>query len=290
MKEWTWSQEDFIPAGELEELAHECAQKMCQELGINTFQRSVVLGTVQQEVLKDHELIGSCPFSAFLPFSIPPSFANHERVMEVRKIGSENILISRGRVHFYETRDQRKATFMMWIMKAAKIAETILTQAAGALAPHFSVRDFVFLTGVFRYEHPDPFLGILPEKGKHFFKDPSQPFNKKLRNELVDIASKEHIPRQVGIVSLITGPTFEDDGQRLFLANYAHAAAMSTGNEGIVAKILGMKVQGISVMTDECKPGCEIIQADIEKVAHETQNPMNRLLTTYYENPLPIDR
>lgn len=259
------------------------------EKGIESIRRGIVLGTVMQEVLEDSELLGSVPLANILPFQLPgDSAAGHKTVLEIRRIGGELIVVCRGRVHYYETLDQRKATFLIRVLHALGVKELILTQAAGALNPNFNIGDFVFLKGTYRYEHPDPLLGIWPRNGEVMFMDPSGSFDEKLRDDLYLAACQLNIPCQMGIVSLITGPTFEDEGQRLFLAQYADAAGMSTGNEAVVAKSLGIKVAGTAVLTDQCKPGIEIDHLDIVQVAKATQYPMNRLLLEYYRDPIPI--
>lgn len=276
---------------ELDEMTKESVGIIREKTGVSgPIKRGVVLGTVMQRVMQEPVLLGSVSLREILPFDFPAnSAAGHQTVLELRRVGPEIIAVCRGRVHLYETLNQRKATFLIRILRTLGLDELLLTQAAGALNKDFHKYDVVFLNGVFNWNQPDPLLGVWPRPGEGLFMDPCGAFDSDFSAALMTIAKKNNIRHQVGMVSIITGPLFEEEGLRLLLPSFADVAGMSTGNEAIVAKHAKIKrVAGIAVLTDECKPGEPIEHESIITIAKETQPLMDKILNDYYNNPLPL--
>jgi purine-nucleoside phosphorylase len=174
----------------------------------------------------------------------------HAGTLIFGKLGGKDIIAMNGRFHYYEGYSMKEVTFPERVMYELGIKTLFVSNAAGGMDPNFKIGDLMVL---------DDHINFFPEHplhGKNFptgprFPDMHEAYDKQLR-DLADEISKEKGIRLVhGVYVGVQGPTFETPAEyRMYHLLGASAVGMSTVPEVIVARHCGMKVFGISVITD----------------------------------------
>lgn len=166
------------------------------------------------------------------------------------KLGGKDIMAMEGRFHFYEGYSMKEVTFPERVMYELGIETLFVSNAAGGMNPDFKIGDLMVI---------DDHINFFPEhplRGKNFptgprFPDMHEAYDKGLRDLADQIAREEGIRLAHGVYIGVQGPTFETPAEyRMFRSFGAHAVGMSTVPEVIVARHCGIKVFGISVITD----------------------------------------
>ena len=162
------------------------------------------------------------------------------------------VVIMQGRVHFYEgysAEDVLLPTRLM-AMLGAKIL--FLTNAAGGVNKSFRAGDFMLITDHIMSLFPNPLIGENVEELGTRFPDMSEVYDAQLRSKIIKTAQKYDIPLQQGVYCQLTGPTFETPAEvRMLAALGADAVGMSTACEAAAAKHAGLRVCGISCITNQ---------------------------------------
>jgi purine-nucleoside phosphorylase len=167
------------------------------------------------------------------------------------KLENKEILVMQGRFHYYEGYPMDQVTFPIRVFKQLGIEYLLVSNAAGGINYSFEVGDVMMIT-----DHINLF-GTNPLIGKNFnelgprFPDMTHAYNPKLWDLAREIAKKHYIQLHEGTYVGLTGPSFETPAEYRFLHTIGgDAVGMSTVPEVIVANHSGMKVFGISVITN----------------------------------------
>ena len=190
-----------------------------------------------------------------IPYSEIPHFPQstvegHSGKLLLGKLGGKDVLAMQGRFHFYEGYSMREVTFPVRVMYELGIQTLFVSNAAGGTNPSFSVGDIMIITDHINFfpEHP--------LRGKNFptgprFPDMHEAYDKNLIALADTIAQEKGIKVQHGVYLGTQGPTFETPAEyRMFARLGADAVGMSTIPEVIVANHCGIKVFGVSIITD----------------------------------------
>ena len=165
--------------------------------------------------------------------------------------GEVKVVIMQGRVHFYEgysAEDVLLPTRLMGLMGAKVL---FLTNAAGGVNKAFSAGDFMLMTDHIMTLFPNPLIGANVDELGPRFPDMTEVYAKDLRNIIENTAEKCGIALQKGVYMQLTGPTYETPAEvRMVAALGADAVGMSTACEAAAARHMGMKVCGISCITN----------------------------------------
>ncbi len=212
-------------------------------------QTAIILGTglgrLADEIVIEQEI----------PYSEIPNFPQstvegHSGKLLLGKLGGKDVLAMQGRFHFYEGYSMREVTFPVRVMYELGIQTLFVSNAAGGTNPSFSVGDIMIITDHINFfpEHP--------LRGKNFptgprFPDMHEAYDKNLIALADTIAQEKGIKVQHGVYLGTQGPTFETPAEyRMFARLGADAVGMSTIPEVIVANHCGIKVFGVSIITD----------------------------------------
>ena len=196
------------------------------------------------------------------------------------KLGNKDIMAMQGRFHFYEGYSMKEVTFPVRVMHELGIKTLFVSNAAGGMNPAFEIGDLMIITDHINFFPEHPLQGRNIPYGPRF-PDMSEAYNKDLIQKAIQIASEKGIKVQKGIYIGTQGPTYETPAEyKMFRILGADAVGMSTVPEVIVANHCGIKVFGISVITDLGVEGkiVEVTHEDVQKAADEAQPLMTTIM------------
>ena len=196
------------------------------------------------------------------------------------KLCDKDIMAMQGRFHYYEGYPMTEVTFPVRVMRELGIKTLFVSNAAGGMNPDFEIGDLMIITDHINFfpEHP--------LRGKHIpygprFPDMSEAYSKELIDKADKIAAEKDIKVQHGIYIGTQGPTYETPAEyKMFRILGADAVGMSTVPEVIVANHCGIRVFGISVITDLGVEGkiVEVTHEDVQKAADAAQPLMTTIM------------
>ena len=196
------------------------------------------------------------------------------------KLGTKDIMAMQGRFHFYEGYAMTEVTFPIRVMRELGIQTLFVSNAAGGMNPAFEIGDLMIITDHINFFPEHPLRGKNIPYGPRF-PDMSEAYNKELIRKADAIATEKGIKVQHGIYIGTQGPTYETPAEyKMFRILGADAVGMSTVPEVIVANHCGIKVFGISVITDLGVEGkiVEVTHEDVQKAADQAQPLMTTIM------------
>jgi purine-nucleoside phosphorylase len=209
----------------------------------------IVLGSGFNHVLESFNIEAAISYSK-LPGFPKPTVAGHDGKLVIGSLGGTPVLVLSGRAHYYEGHSMEQVTFAMRALAAYGITDVLLTNAAGGINPRFRPGDFMVLTDHINFMGTNPLRG-LSYKGLPRFVDLTQVYNPKLRKLLHSAGRKAKMKLQQGVYLAVSGPSYETPAEiRAFARLGADAVGMSTVPEAIVARQWGMRVAGLSCITN----------------------------------------
>lgn len=166
--------------------------------------------------------------------------------------GKVKVVIMQGRVHFYEGYDRNDVLLPTRLMKLLGAKVLFLTNAAGGVNRNYNAGDFMLITDHIMSLFPNPLIGANMDELGPRFPDMTEVYDRTLRKTILDTADDLGIAMQQGVYCQLTGPTFETPAEvRMLTTLGADAVGMSTACEAVAARHAGMRVCGISLITNQ---------------------------------------
>ena len=190
-----------------------------------------------------------------VPFAEVPAFPTATVVGHAGKLiggtlGGRRVVALAGRFHMYEGHPAALAGFPVRVLHALGARTLFVSNAAGGIRRTFRAGDLMLIRDHLNLMFQNPLIGAV-EPGDERFPDMSAPYDDELAQRLRDRAADLGIPLQEGVYGGLLGPTYETPSEVRMLATLgADAVGMSTVPEVIVARALGMRVAGISCVTN----------------------------------------
>ncbi len=167
------------------------------------------------------------------------------------------VLIMRGRFHRYEGWSMAEVTYPVRVMRALGCELLVVSNASGGLNPRLGVGDVMVIEDHINMMFDNPLFGINDDELGPRFPDMSAPYDRALRDAALAAARRLDCVAHSGVYAGFTGPSFETRAEYRMLRRLgADAVGMSTVPEVIVACHAGMRVLGLSVITNLCRPDC----------------------------------
>lgn len=166
-------------------------------------------------------------------------------------VGKTPVVCMKGRVHYYEGYPISDVVLPARVMKMLGAEILFLTNASGGVNYHFSAGDLMLITDHISCFAPNPLIGPNDDRLGLRFPDMSCVYNKDLQEILKNTAVENKIPLKEGIYCQLTGPSFESPAEIKMLRTLGvDAVGMSTVVEAIAANHMGMKVCGVSCISN----------------------------------------
>lgn len=184
-----------------------------------------------------------------------------------------------GRFHYYEGYNMKEVTFPERVMYELGIKTLFVSNASGGMNPKFNIGDVMVIT-----DHVN-FFPEHPLRGKNFPTGPRFPdMHEAYDHELIELANKiaeeKGIKLQHGVYVGVQGPTFETPAEYRMYHLFGDAVGMSTVPEVIVARHCGIKVFGVSIITDlgGFDIPVEVSHEEVQKAANAAQPIMTEIM------------
>jgi purine-nucleoside phosphorylase len=165
------------------------------------------------------------------------------------------VIVMEGRQHAYEGYPLSQVTFPVRVVKRLGAELLIVTNACGGLNPQYRTGDLMVIEDHINLLGDNPLIGINDDRLGPRFPDMSAPYTAGLIDAALEVARRENFVAHRGVYVAVTGPNLETRAEYRFLRTIgADVVGMSTVPEVIVAVHAGIRVLGVSVITDMCLP------------------------------------
>jgi phosphopentomutase len=191
-----------------------------------------------------------------IPYADIPHFPvstveGHASELVAGIISGRRVVVMKGRFHLYEGYDVQHVTLPIRVMKQLGIHTLIVTNAAGGIKTSFQPGDLMLIQDHINFMSRNPLIGPHDNKLGVRFPDMSDAYNTQLRDVAKQVAVEQGIALQEGVYIGLLGPSYETPAEiRMMRGLGADAVGMSTVPEVIVARHAGLKVLGISCISN----------------------------------------
>lgn len=192
----------------------------------------------------------------FFPYETIPNFPvstveGHKSRLVIGKLNGKIVIAMQGRFHYYEGYSMEEVTFPIRVMKLLGVETIIVTNAAGAVNESFKPGDLMIINDHINLSGNNPLIGKNLDEFGVRFPDMSNAYDSTLIEKVKSVANDINIDLKEGVYALMTGPTYETPAEiRMIRTLGGDAVGMSTVPEVIVANHAGIKVIGISCLTN----------------------------------------
>lgn len=227
----------------------------------------IILGTGLGGLVSEIEAAFILPYAGIPHFPVS-TVEGHSGNLLFGSLSGQPVVAMQGRFHFYEGYSMQELTFPVRVMKALGVEILVVSNASGGVNPDFEIGDIMIIDDHINLFPTNPLIGIhQPSLGPRFL-DMSAAYDRDLIARAQAIASAHGIKVRKGCYAGLTGPCFETPAEYRYVRSIkADAVGMSTVPEVIVARHSGMRVFGISVITDLGVEG-RIVEVSHEEVLH----------------------
>lgn len=208
---------------------------------------------------------------------------SHKGKLICGKIAGKNVVVMQGRFHYYEGYSAKEITFPVRVMKLLGIEKLFISNACGGLSVSHEIGELMILTDHINLHPDNPLRGPNLDEFGPRFPDMSEPYDKKMILQALNIADEFAIKVHTGVYASVTGPNLETPAEYKFISILgADAVGMSTIPENIVARHMGIPVFAISVITDLGVDG-RIEEVTLEKVLSAADKAEPNMTKIFYE-------
>ena len=246
----------------------------------------IILGTGLGGLANEIEILESLPYNEIPDFPVS-TVEGHAGRLIYGKLGNKEVLAMQGRFHYYEGYSMKELTFPVRVMKFVGVTHLFVSNASGGLNPDWHVGDIVLINDHINFFSEHPLHGKNENELGPRFPDMSKVYDERLRNKAKLIALENNISVKEGVYIGVQGPTFETPAEyKMFRVLGGDVIGMSTVPEVIVARHMGIRVFGISIITDSGVPGeiVEISHEEVQQVAMKAEPKMTRIMKELIES------
>ena len=214
----------------------------------------IILGTGLGGLVKEINIAHEIDYSELPHFPLS-TVESHKGKLIFGTIGEKKVVAIQGRFHYYEGYSMQQITYPVRVMKFLGVKTLLVSNACGGMNPVYRRGDVMLMNDHINLLGDNPLIGKNEEELGPRFPDMSDAYDHELIKIAEDVALENKIRVQKGVYVAVSGPNLETKAEYRFLrAIGADVVGMSTIPENIVANHMGMRVLGISIVTEECFP------------------------------------
>jgi purine-nucleoside phosphorylase len=241
----------------------------------DTYPVGIILGTGLGGFVKEINIEHEIDYSD-LPYFPLSTVESHKGKLIFGTVPSQNgvtkVVAMQGRFHYYEGYSMQQIVYPVRVMKSLGVKTLLISNAGGGMNPQFTRGDIMLMTDHINLLGDNPLIGKNEDSLGPRFPDMSEAYDRELLKIAEETALDNKVKIQKGVYVAVPGPNLETRAEYRYLRfTGADVVGMSTIPENIAAVHMGMKVLGISIITDECFPDAlkpvsveEIIAAAME--------------------------
>ena len=246
---------------------------------------AIILGTGLGGLVRELEIETEIPYGELPGFPLS-TVESHAGRLLLGRLGGRLVAAMQGRFHRYEGYDLRQVTFPVRVLRALGAGTLVVSNACGGMHPLWAPGDLVLLSDHINLLGDNPLVGPNDERLGPRFPDMSAPYDPALRALARRVAAELGIVLREGVYVAVAGPNLETRAEyRMLRAIGADVVGMSTVPEVIVAVHQGMRVLGLSIVTDQCLPDA-LEPAELSRIiatANRAEPQLTRLVTALVE-------
>jgi purine-nucleoside phosphorylase len=242
---------------------------------------AVVLGSGLGDFAETIDIVKTVEYSAIEGF--PTSTVEGHRGRYVfGYVGAVPIVAMQGRVHYYEGYSMTDVVLPIRLMKLMGVEILMVTNASGGINEDFHAGDLMLITDQIASFVPSPLVGENIEEIGTRFPDMTEAYDRELRTIISETAKRIGVPLQKGVYIQFTGPQFETPAEiRMARTLGADAVGMSTACEVIAARHIGLRVCGISCVSNLAAgmTGKPLLHQEVQEYADQAAPQFQKLVT-----------
>lgn len=245
----------------------------------------LILGSGLGGYAGNMEVVKEIPYGEIPGFPVS-TVQGHDGRFLLGYIGNVPAVVMKGRVHYYEGYSMEEVVMPVRLMKMMGIEILFLTNASGGMGEGFHVGDFMLITDQISSFVPSPLIGENVSELGERFPDMTHIYDTELMELIRKTAEEEGIPLQEGVYLQTSGPNFESPAEiRMYAVLGADAVGMSTACEAIAARHAGIRVCGISCISNMASglSDEELSHLDVQAVADRRSGEFELLVTRSIE-------
>lgn len=221
-----------------------------------------------------------------IPHFPVPKVPGHRGQVVYGKVGNNHVIVFEGRVHSYEGSTMAEVTFCSRVIGRMGVKNLILTNASGAINPSFARGQLMIITDHINLLGANPLSGPNEDRWGPRFLDQTAVYDPEIRQKLREAAEYCGIQLAEGVYAAMSGPTYETPAEIRYLRTIgADAVGMSTVPEAIVARHMGVRVAGLSMLANLAAgtTGKPINHEEVLEMATQMNADLGMLLQRYLE-------
>ena len=229
------------------------AAEFIKKQGIEDVEIGLILGSGLGELGELGDEVGEAKKIKYdqIPHFPVSTVEGHAGQLVYGQLGGKKVLAMQGRFHFYEGYTLEEVTFPIRVMKELGIHSVIVTNAAGGINTSFAQGELMLITDHINYTGVNPLMGPNDPAMGPRFTDMSQAYDVAYQQIVREVAKEMSLDLKEGVYMGYTGPTYETPAEiKMSRIMGADAVGMSTVPEVIVAAHAGLRVIGISCITN----------------------------------------
>lgn len=234
---------------------------------------AVILGTGLGALADEIDVVESIDYKDLPNFPLS-TVESHSGRLLCGTLAGKSVIAMQGRFHRYEGYTLQQVTFPVRVLRALGATTLVVSNACGGMHPLWAPGDLMLIADHLNLLGDNPLIGPNDDALGPRFPDMSEPYDAGLRQIAREVARDAGIPLREGVYAAVQGPNLETRAEYRFLRTLgADVVGMSTVPEVIVARHGGMRVLGLSIITDQCLPDAlqEASVAQIIEVARAAE-------------------
>lgn len=227
---------------------------------------AIILGTGLEDAIRDITIDKELLYED-IPFFSRSTVKSHAGKLITCKIAGVEVLVMKGRLHFYEGYSMKEVTFPIRVMKALGVNHLIISNAAGGINPHYTEGDIVLIEDHINLLPEHPLRGENEDRWGVRFPDMMRAYDQESISQIQNLAELHNLHIRKGVYLALQGPSLETPAEyKMAHILGADLVGMSTVPEVIVARHSGMKVTAFSIVSNVCFPKSQLTETTVDEV------------------------